>query len=117
MNIFVGNVVAITQQALWGRSLDYCAKNGGQNIRYAEVIRSGLKSDGAAAFFTIPKWSSRVLMNAPAQGALPWYYNNVLPLGEHVALQLVAELYNSGKGAVRVGSATPQPTPNGQSLS
>ena len=108
-NVFVGNVVAITQQALWGRSLDYCAAEGGRNIRYADVIRSGLRSDGAAAFFTIPKWSARVLMNAPAQGALPFFYNNVLPLGEHRVLQFAATLYNSRKGAI--ASASPQPTP------
>lgn len=109
MNVFVGNVVAITQQALWGRSLDYCAAEGGRNIRYADVIRSGLRTDGAAAFFTIPKWSARVLMNAPAQGALPFFYNNVLPLGEHGVLQFVAALYNSTrKGAIV--SASSQPT-------
>ena len=109
MNVFVGNVFAITQQALWGRSLDYCAEGGGRNIRYADVVRSGLRTDGAAAFFTIPKWSSRVLMNAPAQGLLPWFYNNVLPWGEHAVLQTVAKLYKSGKGAA--GSPSPESAP------
>lgn len=99
MNIFVGNVVAITQQALWGRSLDYCAQGGGRNIKYTEVIRSGLKSDGMAAFFTIPKWSARVLMNAPAQGALPWFYNNVLPIGEGTVLRIVNKLYKGERRA------------------
>mmetsp|Transcript_22422 Transcript_22422/g.48760 ORF Transcript_22422/g.48760 Transcript_22422/m.48760 type:complete len:382 (+) Transcript_22422:93-1238(+) len=79
---FAGNAVAITQQALWGRALDYCAESGGRNIKYTEVIRLSLKKDGMAAFFTVPKWSSRILMNAPVQGSLPWFYNNVLPLGE-----------------------------------
>jgi len=104
MNIFVGNVVAITQQALWGRSLDYCAQGGGRNIKYTEVIRAGLKSDGMAAFFTIPKWSARVLMNAPAQGALPWFYNNVLPIGEGTVLRIVKKLYK-GKRRAAAGPA------------
>ena len=42
----------------------------------------GLSKEGMAAFFTPAKWFSRVLMNAPAQGTLPWFYNSVLPLGE-----------------------------------
>jgi hypothetical protein len=80
LNIFVGNVIAITQQALWGRSLDYLKQNG--RIHYRSVIQQGYQKEGLAAFFTIPKWCSRVLMNAPAQGTLPWFYNEVLPLGE-----------------------------------
>jgi len=79
---FAGNTLAITQQALWGRGLDYAAVNGGRNISYIEVIKSSLQTDGRAAFFTLSKWSSRILMNAPVQGSLPWFYNNVLPLGE-----------------------------------
>mmetsp|Transcript_11670 Transcript_11670/g.25196 ORF Transcript_11670/g.25196 Transcript_11670/m.25196 type:complete len:400 (-) Transcript_11670:205-1404(-) len=79
---FAGNAVAITQQALWGRALDYGAVNGGRNIKYSEVIRSSLKKEGMAAFITLPKWCSRILMNAPVQGSLPWFYNNVLPMGE-----------------------------------
>ena len=87
MNIFVGNVVAITQQALWGRTLDYCARTG--QISYRNVIREGLAKDGMAAFFTAPKWFSRVLMNAPAQGSLPWFYNEILPMGEGQVLKFV----------------------------
>ena len=83
---FAGNAVAITQQALWGRALDYAAENGGRNINYPEVIRSSLKKDGMAAFFTVPKWFSRILMNAPVQGSLPWFYNNILPMGEGAVL-------------------------------
>jgi hypothetical protein len=89
LNIFVGNVVAITQQALWGRTLDYCARNG--EIHYGAVIREGLANEGMSAFFTTPKWFSRVLMNAPAQGVLPWFYNEILPMGEHTAMQLVKD--------------------------
>ena len=74
--------VAITQQALWGRALDYAAQNGGRNIKYSEVIKTSLQKEGMAAFITLPKWFSRILMNAPVQGSLPWFYNNVLPLGE-----------------------------------
>eukprot|EP00543_Licmophora_paradoxa_P000485 CAMPEP_0202446154 /NCGR_PEP_ID=MMETSP1360-20130828/4757_1 /ASSEMBLY_ACC=CAM_ASM_000848 /TAXON_ID=515479 /ORGANISM="Licmophora paradoxa, Strain CCMP2313" /LENGTH=348 /DNA_ID=CAMNT_0049062591 /DNA_START=41 /DNA_END=1087 /DNA_ORIENTATION=- len=92
-NIFVGNVVAITQQALWGRTLDYAAKNG--TIRYTAIIREGLQKEGIAAFFTGPKWFSRVLMNCPAQGILPWFYNEVLPLGERTSLDFVRDcVYN-----------------------
>jgi hypothetical protein len=87
LNIFVGNVFAITQQALWGRSLDYLAQNG--QIHYRSVIQQGLAKDGIAAFFTPSKWFSRVLMNAPAQGTLPWFYNEVLPMGEDFVLESV----------------------------
>ncbi len=90
MNIFAGNVLAITQQSLWGRSLDYLAKNG--QIRYRNIITEGFQKDGISAFFTIPKWGSRVLMNAPAQGVLPWFYNEILPLGENVVLTAVKHL-------------------------
>jgi hypothetical protein len=119
---FAGNAVAITQQALWGRALDYAvfadgsisttataaaaatgsaAKSGGQqqqqlvarNISYAQVIKSSLAKDGISAFFTVPKWASRILMNAPVQGSLPWFYNNVLPLGEESVLGVVRTLY------------------------
>jgi len=93
MNIFVGNIVAITQQAFWGRSLDYCAVGGGRNIVYSQVVRDGLKADGLAAFFTPSKWFSRVLMNAPAQGVLPWFYNEVLPVGERRFLSAVTAVY------------------------
>jgi len=93
MNIFVGNIVAISQQAFWGRSLDYCAVGGGRNIVYSQVVRDGLKADGLAAFFTPSKWFSRVLMNAPAQGVLPWFYNEVLPVGERRFLSAVTAVY------------------------
>ena len=39
------------------------------------------------------RWFSRVLMNAPAQGLLPWYYNQILPLGENSVLDLVKKAY------------------------
>lgn len=87
---FAGNSVAITMQALWGRALDYSvAEATGRNIRYMDVIRSSLKKEGVAAFFTVPKWFSRILMNAPVQGSLPWFYNNILPLGEDRVLGTV----------------------------
>jgi hypothetical protein len=89
MNMFVGNVAAITQQALWGRTLDYCARTG--QINYGHVIREGFAKEGISAFFTTPKWFSRVLMNAPAQGSLPWFYNEILPLGEHATLRFVKD--------------------------
>lgn len=89
LNIFVGNVVAITQQALWGRTLDYFARTG--QIHYGAVIREGFANEGISAFFTIPKWFSRVLMNAPAQGVLPWFYNEILPMGELTTMRLVKD--------------------------
>ncbi|KAL7430894.1 hypothetical protein ACHAXM_002398 [Skeletonema potamos] len=127
---FVGNAVAITQQALWGRALDYASYTdtttavaatttttnaagsssssiGGQqppqqlvarNISYSQVIKSSLQKDGIAAFFTVPKWASRILMNAPVQGSLPWFYNNVLPLGEESVLGVVRTLYGDDHG-------------------
>lgn len=83
-------MVAITQQAFWGRSLDYLRQHG--RMDYMATIRHGLREDGLAAFFTVPKWFSRVLMNAPAQGTLPWFYNELLPMGEPAVLQAVRAL-------------------------
>jgi hypothetical protein len=84
LNIFIGNVLAITQQALWGRSLDYFQQH--HHINYTKIIQEGYQKEGIAAFFTTSKWFSRVLMNAPAQGTLPWFYNEILPLGEYTFL-------------------------------
>ena len=93
MNIFVGNMVAITQQALWGRSLDYLATHS--RIQYSSVIREGLAREGVSAFFSAPRWFSRVLMNCPVQGCLPYVYNEILPLGEYTYLSAVKRyLYN-----------------------
>lgn len=107
---FAMNAVAITQQALWGRALDYAAENGGRSINYGEVIKSSLKKEGISAFITAPKWFSRILMNAPVQGSLPWFYNNILPLGEGSVLD-----------AARHAHASLSPSPNygsrGRSLS
>ena len=75
LNIFGGNVVAITQQALWGRALDYGATDGGRNIKYQAGISEGLKKEGWSAFFTPSKWFARVLMNAPAQGETEFCHN------------------------------------------
>ena len=41
-----------------------------------------IAAEGAAAFITPGKWFSRVLMNAPAEGTLAWFYNRVLPVFE-----------------------------------
>ena len=56
VNIFVGNQIAITQQALWGRALDYAAHQGGRPINYPAVITQGLKAEGIRAFYTPAKW-------------------------------------------------------------
>lgn len=97
---FAGNAVAITQQALWGRALDYGAENGGRSINYSAVIRSSLEKEGMAAFITLPKWFSRILMNAPLQGSLPWFYNNVLPMGEGAVIN-AARLFASSSSLNR----------------
>ena len=108
VNIFGGNVVAITQQALWGRSLDYGAVGGGRNISYGAVVREGLKAEGAAAFFTLPKWFSRVMMNAPIQGTVPWFYNEILPFGEPAAMRAASWLYQGIAKRGREAKGIPQ---------
>lgn len=100
VNIFIGNSIAITQQALWGRALDYAASPnmGNQvatNIHYKDVIQQGLAKEGTAAFITVPKWASRVLMNAPVQGTLPWFYNEILPLAEDSLIGVAKSVYHS----------------------
>ena len=67
---FLGNAVAITQQALWGRALDYAAIGGRQKINYADVIRSSLKKDGYTAFFSVPKWTSVSFLGCAFSGTL-----------------------------------------------
>ena len=95
VNIFAGNVVAITQQSLWGRVLNYVEEGGGRNANYRAIIGGAYRREGLSAFFTPPKWFARVLMNAPIQGTLPWFYNDVLPLGEPAALKLAGRAYAS----------------------
>jgi hypothetical protein len=95
--------------------LDYLKGNG--TISYRRVIQQGLQSEGPKAFFTVPKWFSRVLMNAPAQGTLPWFYNEVLPVGEPWFLEMFkATVYEpflkkgearSGPGLTTVPSTLP----------
>ena len=82
VNMFLGNVVAVTQQSLWGRSLDRLAVESSGTFSYGAVVREGVAAEGAAAFITPGKWFSRVLMNAPAEGTLAWFYNRVLPVFE-----------------------------------
>jgi hypothetical protein len=108
MNMFVGNVAAITQQALWGRTLDYAARHG--TISYSGIIKEGFAKEGIAAFFTTPKWFSRVLMNAPAQGVLPWFYNEVLPVGEDTVLWGVKSVYKPVSASPAFTKSSPSPT-------
>lgn len=96
VNIFGGNVIAITQQALWGRACDYAAAEGGRKIDYKKVVQTSLKAEGYSAFFTLEKWFARVLMNAPAQGTIPWFYNEVLPMGEPAVIGAAASIYQLG---------------------
>ena len=101
---FAGNTVAISMQALWGRALDYSVAEGkGRNINYVDVIRESLKKEGTSAFFTVPKWFSRILMNAPVQGSLPWFYNNILPLGEDKVMSWFSTTKSASESAARVG--------------
>ncbi len=95
VNIFAGNVVAITQQSLWGRVLNYVEEGGGRNANYRAIVGEAYRREGLSAFFTPPKWFARVLMNAPIQGTLPWFYNDVLPLGEPAVLELAGRAYSS----------------------
>jgi len=104
VNVFIGNSIAITQQSLWGRSLDYVVgrKDGMvRNINYRAVIEGSLKNDGFSAFFTVPKWASRVMMNAPVQGTLPWFYNEILPLAEKSILNASKAIYFGFWGKAR----------------
>jgi len=82
MNIFVGNAVAITLQSTWGRSLDHVNTNGLNSLNYRTLISNSLRRDGIRAFFSPAKWFTRVLMNAPAQGTIPWFANFILPKAE-----------------------------------
>ena len=120
VNIFAGNVVAITQQSLWGRVLNYVEEGGGRNANYRAIIGEAYRKEGLSAFFTPPKWFARVLMNAPAQGetepvadcsyatqstestyldcgyvagTIPWFYNQVLPIGEPAIMSVTRAVY------------------------
>jgi hypothetical protein len=95
VNMFAGNLIAVTQQTLWGRALDAWALGGGRHVSYMDVIRTGLRSEGAAAFITPGKWVSRVLMNAPAEGTLSWFYNRLLPIGEPAFVRGVHAAYSA----------------------
>jgi len=92
---WTANLAAVQCQSLWGRSLDYMAVDGGRPINYSSVIREGLKKEGFAAFFTPTKYCSRVLMNCPAQGTIPWFYNSVLPIAEPRVKGMATGVYNS----------------------
>jgi len=82
---WTANLAAVQCQSLWGRSLDFMASGNGQPIKYFTkngVIRESLRKEGMSAFFTPTKYFSRVLMNCPAQGTIPWFYNSALPICE-----------------------------------
>ena len=74
--------------------LNYVEEGGGRNANYRAIIGEAYRKEGLSAFFT-PQNGSRVLMNAPIQGTLPWFYNDVLPLGEPAALKLAGRAYSS----------------------
>lgn len=92
MNIFFGNVIGITQQSLWGRVLDAHASSP-QPISYRRVVSLGWREERVGAFFTPTKWFARVLMNAPIQGTIPFFYNDVLPVFEPKALSAASVLW------------------------
>ena len=105
VNMFLGNAVAVTQQALWGRAVDACARPGGGVVSYRAIVSDALRTEGAAAFITPAKWTSRVLMNAPAEGTLAWFYNRVLPAGEPAFLRGANALYAALLRARRAAAA------------
>ncbi|KAJ8607789.1 hypothetical protein CTAYLR_009238 [Chrysophaeum taylorii] len=94
LNCFFGNAIAVTMQALWGHSLDALATNR-KHPAYLDVLRDGLRRDGPAAFFSPAKWGSRILMNAPAEGTLAWFYNRILPIAEPSVLRAADDLYTT----------------------
>lgn len=56
-------------------------------IAYTDVIRLGLHCKGRiGSVNTVHKRGDRVMMNAPAQGVLPFFYNGALPYGERPRL-------------------------------
>ena len=65
VNMFLGNGIAVTQQALWGRTLDALRTS---SASYRTIIADGWRQGGLGAFLTPSKWFTRILMNAPAEG-------------------------------------------------
>ena len=65
-----------------------------KNIHYQDVVKDAVKKEGVAAFYTVPKWAARVMMNAPVQGTLPWFYNEVLSLAEELLLSKSKKIYD-----------------------
>ena len=55
--VFAGNVVAITQQSLWGRVLNYVEEGGGRNANYRAIVGEACRKEGLSAFFTPPNGS------------------------------------------------------------
>ena len=71
----------------YGRPIKYFTKDG--------VIREGLRKEGISAFFTPTKYFSRVLMNCPAQGTIPWFYNSILPIFEPTVIKGAKSIYSN----------------------
>eukprot|EP00967_Tisochrysis_lutea_P120145 scaffold196736_cov30-Tisochrysis_lutea.AAC.1 len=94
VNMFGGNVIAVTQQTLWGRALDSWSASPARPISYTSIVSESLRAEGVGAFLTSGKWLSRVLMNAPAEGTLSWFYNRVLPIGEPVFVRSMNTAYS-----------------------
>jgi hypothetical protein len=113
MNMGPGNGLAITMQSLWGRSLDAINTTPAQSplspvrINYKQVVSSAYQKHGVTAFFTPTRWFTRVLMNSPAQGTVPWFTNFVLPKGEATVLRIVTNVYTSIKGSAARSYLTP----------
>ena len=78
--------------------MDYMAVGSGRPIKYFSkdgVIREGLRKEGISAFFTPTKYFSRVLMNCPAQGTIPWFYNSILPIFEPTVIKGAKSIYSN----------------------
>ena len=56
------------------------------------------QAEGIGAFITPTKFFARVLMNAPVQGTLPWFFNEVLPMGEPTVLEAARTFVRSMRG-------------------
>jgi hypothetical protein len=106
LNMGPGNSLAITMQSLWGRSLDHLnhttqhSSPAPRFANYRQVFTTSVQDHGYRAFFTPTKLFTRVLMNTPAQGTIPWFANVLLPKWEGRILDGVDGLAVALRGGV-----------------
>eukprot|EP00299_Pterocystis_sp_00344_P013150 c6412_g1_i1.p1 GENE.c6412_g1_i1~~c6412_g1_i1.p1 ORF type:complete len:379 (-),score=58.96 c6412_g1_i1:14-1105(-) len=102
LNMGPANGLAITMQSLWGRSLDHINQSPTARSSYRQVISTSLEQSGYRAFFTPTKLFTRVLMNTPAQGTIPWFANVLLPKWEGKVVQIAETILRViGGGTVK----------------